>query len=121
RAEVGDRHSEEFHLVEWYRLGADLGPLLADVEAIVARVFDATGLKAHAPKAWQTARFRDVVADTCGARLRGDEEAAELLAAAPPELSAALASALAPAGGAGPAARTLLAWTAFFSAWSDMY
>jgi lysyl-tRNA synthetase class 2 len=121
RAEVGARHSEEFHLVEWYRLGADLDPLLADVEALVARVFAATGSIGHVPKVWQRARFREVVASTCGARLRGDEDAEALLAALPPPLAEEVAAALTPARAGGPAARTLLAWTAFFSAWSDMY
>ncbi|MCY1057843.1 amino acid--tRNA ligase-related protein [Nannocystis sp. SCPEA4] len=121
RAEVGARHSEEFHLVEWYRLGADLEPLLADVEAIVERVFDATGTKGHAPKTWQRARFRDVVTSTCGARLRGEEDAEALTAALPPALAAEVVAALAPARDADPSARTLLAWTAFFTAWSDMF
>jgi len=121
RAEVGARHSEEFHLVEWYRLGADLDPLLADVEAIVARVFDATGAKGHVPKTWQRVRFRDVVTATCGASLRGDEDADALVAALPPALAAEVVAALAPAPDADRAARTLLAWTAFFTAWSDMF
>ncbi|MDC0722995.1 amino acid--tRNA ligase-related protein [Nannocystis bainbridge] len=121
RAEVGDRHSEEFHLVEWYRLGADLDPLLADVEALVARVFAATGTNGHVPKTWQRARFGDVVTATCGARLRGDEGPDALVAALPPALAAEVVAALVPAAGADPAARTLMAWTAFFTAWSDMF
>lgn len=121
RAEVGARHSEEFHLVEWYRLGADLTPLLADVEAIVARVFAATGAIEHAPKDWERVSFVAVVAATCGARLRGDEDASALLAALPRALAVEVADALAPARAAEPATQTLLAWTAFFSAWSDMY
>ena len=46
RAEVGERHSEEFHLVEWYRVGATLEQVTGDVEAIVARVFAATRIRA---------------------------------------------------------------------------
>ncbi|HEY8379986.1 MAG TPA: amino acid--tRNA ligase-related protein [Nannocystis sp.] len=121
RAEVGDRHREEFHLVEWYRLGADLEPVLADVAAIVARVFAAVGACLAPPRGWTRARFLDVVAATCGARLRGDEDASALLAALPPPLSTEVAAGLAPAPGADPEVRTLLAWTAFFSVWSDMY
>lgn len=121
RAEIGHRHSEEFHLVEWYRDGADLDPLLADVEAIVARVFAATCSNEHVPKTWQRARFRDVVAATCGARLRGDEDPAALLAALPSALAAEVRAALAPADAADPTAQRLLAWTAFFTAWSDMF
>jgi lysyl-tRNA synthetase class 2 len=121
RAEIGERHSEEFHLVEWYRLGADLDPLLADVEALVARVFAATGTNGHVPKNWQRARFLEVVTATCGARLRGDEDADSLAAALPPALAAEVARTLAPAGEPGPRARTLLAWTGFFTVWSDMF
>ncbi|MFY0532025.1 amino acid--tRNA ligase-related protein [Nannocystis pusilla] len=73
RAEIGERHSEEFHLVEWYRLGADLDPLLADVEALVARVFAATGSNGHVPKTWQRAlpRGRDRDLRRGAARRRG--------------------------------------------------
>jgi lysyl-tRNA synthetase class 2 len=121
RAEIGARHSEEFHLVEWYRLGADLDPLLADVEALVARVFAATGSNGHVPKTWQRARFLEVVTATCGAALRGDEDPGQLLAALPPALAGEVARAADMSAGAEPRARTLLAWTAFFTAWSDMF
>lgn len=120
RAEVGERHSEEFHLVEWYRVGATLEQVTGDVEAIVARVFAATGSIEHVPQDWQVVRFRDAVAATCGARLRGDESAEALLAALPPALAAEVAPALTPAAASTPAVRALLAWTAFFSVWSDM-
>ncbi|MFZ6177765.1 amino acid--tRNA ligase-related protein [Nannocystis pusilla] len=121
RAEIGERHSEEFHLVEWYRLGADLDPLLADVEALVDRVFAATGSNGHVPKTWQRARFLEVVTATCGAALRGDEDPGQLLAALPPALADEVARAADMSADAEPRARTLLAWTAFFTAWSDMF
>lgn len=119
-AERGERHSEEFHLIEWYRVGAPLGRVVADVAELVARVFEATGSMGHAPKAWRTLAFRDAVRTTCGARLAGDEQPAALLAALPDELAAATRAGLV-AAPASPAAARLLAWTAFFSAWSDMY
>lgn len=121
RAELGERHSEEFHLVEWYRVGEPLAAVVADVERLVERVFAATGASGHAPKRWLTVAFRDAVAATCGARLRGDEGPDALLAALPAELAGATRAGIAPAGAAGPDAARLLAWTSFFSAWSDMY
>lgn len=120
RAEIGERHSEEFHLVEWYRVGAPIDAVLADVEAIVARVFESTGAIGHAPKDWRRVRFRDAVAATCGVRLRGDEDAEALVAALPPVLAEPVAAALPRAHAATAAVRALLAWTAFFSAWSDL-
>lgn len=121
RAEVGLRHSEEFHLVEWYRVGADLAALLADVAALVACVFQATGREEHVPKDWHTLAFLDAVEATCGARLAGGEDVEALLAALPPALAEATRAGLRPAESAPPGARRLAAWTAFFSAWSDMH
>ena len=37
-AEVGAHHSEEFHLIEWYRTPGELLDVMADVEALVASV-----------------------------------------------------------------------------------
>jgi elongation factor P--(R)-beta-lysine ligase len=114
--EVGDRHSEVFHLLEWYRLGDDLRAVEADVEAIVAAVFAVAGL--DAPARWRRASFFEVFAETTGVALRGDEDAQALAAtlAAVPGLHAALSP--------GPGVRdlevrTLAAWVALFSAWSD--
>lgn len=121
RAEVGERHSEEFHLVEWYRVGASLADVVRDVEALVSRVCAATGAIGHVPKDWRSVGFLDAVAATCGARLAGDEDAEALVAALPPALAAEVTAGLAPAGRSAAAVRRLLAWTAFFTAWSDLY
>jgi lysyl-tRNA synthetase class 2 len=114
RAEVGARHAEEFHLVEWYRVGAGLSAVLADVEAIVAAVHAAVG--AEAPR-WRRVGFFDVFAETTGAALRGDEDDAQLRAALPASLAAAVGDGRASL--TDPQARALAAWTAVFSAWSD--
>jgi elongation factor P--beta-lysine ligase len=55
QAERGDRHREEFHLLEWYRLGGELRALEADVEALVAAVFTAVG--SEPPARWLRADF----------------------------------------------------------------
>lgn len=118
RAEVGARHREEFHLLEWYRLdpaGVGLPLVLADVEALADRVFSATGREGQVPKRWPRVGFLDLVEATCGARLRGDEDAAGLLAALPAELAAATRAGLP----ARAAAEPLAAWVAFYTAWSD--
>lgn len=36
--EFGRRHNPEFTMLEWYRVGADLGALMDDVEALVRRI-----------------------------------------------------------------------------------
>lgn len=121
QAERGDRHSEEFHLLEWYRLGA-LAEVEADVEAIVAAVFAAADNPEGAPRRWVRVGFFDVFAATTGVALRGDEDDAELRAVLGPRLRAAVWD-----DRPGPLAhpelevRSLAAWTALFSAWSDAF
>lgn len=129
-AEPSPQQSEELHLLEWYRHHDEPAALLGDVEQLVADCLAAA--EGSAPRAWRRVGFFDVVEETLGLRLRGDESAAELrdrlcavadglalLRHAPlsssahehsKELAAALASVL-----------TLGAWEAFLSAWGDRY
>ena len=63
--EVGALHSEEFHLIEWYRDLPELSLLQADVEKIVARVFAAVRARLpsiaarerRAPTQWDTGKL----------------------------------------------------------------
>ncbi len=118
RAELGDRHAEEFHLLEWYRHADSLAAVEADVEAIVAGVYAAAG--SEPPARWRRVGFFDLFAETTGVQLRGDEDAEALRAAVDPGLRARVWD-----GRPGPLAspdaevRGLAAWTAVFSVWSD--
>lgn len=126
-AERGRLHREEFHLVEWYRVGAEPAAVQRDVERLVEAVFEAVASALGqpprpAPRAWSRVGVLALVERTLGVALHGHEDA--------PELAAALAG-VAPALGEPlplpfdarlaptPRARTLAAWTAFFSAWCD--
>ncbi|MCA9660684.1 MAG: hypothetical protein KC486_20245 [Myxococcales bacterium] len=113
-AEIGARHSEEFHLIEWYRVDDDLAAARADVEALVDAVFTAAGRPPVAR--WSTFAILEIVEATLGLRLRGDEEADALT-----RLAAGVGLALTGPGLAArdPDVRRLAAWTAFFSEWSD--
>jgi lysyl-tRNA synthetase class 2 len=126
--ERGDLHREELHLAEWYRVHADAPALRVDVERVVAAVFDAVagalrepGLPAP-PRAYQRLGMLDLVQQTLGVALRGDEDA-EALAAALGCVRARLGDPLATVPhdrlAASPRAHALAAWTAFFSAWCD--
>jgi len=42
--ERGRRHSPEFTMLEWYRASADYLDILADMEAVLAEIFDLNGL-----------------------------------------------------------------------------
>ncbi len=126
RAERGDRHSEEFHLLEWYRLAGALAAVEADVEAIVGDVFAAVaevlGPQKHAPRRWRQASFFDVFAATTGVALRGDEDEHELRAVVTAELRAQVwDDRPGPLHSDDAGVRTLAAWTALFSAWSDRH
>jgi len=116
RAEIGARHSEEFHLIEWYRLGATLADTRADVEALVATVFAGAGRPPV--ERWSTYAILDLVEETLGRRLRGDEESAELVA-----FAASCGLPLVAVGLDHPRAgvRDLAVWTAFLSEWSDQH
>lgn len=113
QAEIGARHSEEFHLVEWYRVGEGLEAVQADVEVIVAEAFALAGREG--PRVWERRGFFDLVRETCGLSLGGDEDEAELRVACDGvglDLGA-------PSTAVDREVRRLAAWTAFISAWSD--
>ena len=124
RAERGDRHSEEFHLLEWYRLDGSLAAVEGDVEAIVAGVYAAAAEvlehEVHPPSRWIRASFFEVFAATTGVALRGDEDDVALSAVVPSDLRAQVWHGRpGPLTSGDPGVRTLAAWTAVFSAWSD--
>jgi elongation factor P--(R)-beta-lysine ligase len=117
--ERGAAHREEFHLVEWYRVDADVDAVIADVEAIVAAVVDAVApwreSEVAAPRSWTRIAFFDLVEQTTGLALVGDEDDAALEWAC----SSSRIGALPEPASRDPQARTLERWTAFFTAVSD--
>jgi lysyl-tRNA synthetase class 2 len=131
RAERGDRHSEEFHLIEWYRLRGDgpdaLAPVMRDVEQIVARVFGAIeaelGQRAErGPERWERVNLLALMGETLGCELLGDEPAEAIeshLQRVRVDGAVGLdAHVGAPIDDAELA--RLLAWTELFSLWSDV-
>jgi len=122
QAERGDRHSEEFHLLEWYRLGDALAAIEADVEAIVALVYAAVGEASRPPRRWRRASFFEVFAATVGVELRGDEDDGQLRERLPPALGEAVWDGRpGPLLSADPEVRALAAWTGLFGVWSDRH
>lgn len=128
QGELGDLHREELHLCEWYRVGEDTAALQADVErlveavlAAVAEVLGEPGLPGP-PHRWVRVGMLDLVHETVGLRLRGDEDAPSLAAALEPvrdALGDPLATVRDERLASSPRAHALAAWTAFFSAWCD--
>lgn len=122
KAERGDRHSEEFHLLEWYRLGEVLAALEGDVEELVARVFAAAGEASQPPRRWRRDSFFEVFAETTGVHLRGDEDDGQLRECLPEELRAAVWDERpGPLLSRDAGVRTLAAWTGLFGVWSDSH
>lgn len=131
-AEWGDRHREQFRLVEWYRLAGTLRDVQDDVERLVAAVHeavagvldDASIPAVAAPARWSRRGVVPLMEQTMGVRLRGDEDAVALHRALAP-VSAALGDPLATVRedrlSASPGAHALAAWTALFSAWCDRF
>lgn len=114
KGERGRLHAAGFHLVEWYRVGDDGTAVRRDVEAIVAAVLEVGGRPA--PAAWEQHGMLDLVQATVGISLRGDETGEQLAAivgARRPDLWTR-------PRGADEETRTLAAWTAFFTNWSDV-
>jgi lysyl-tRNA synthetase class 2 len=61
-AEVGRRHQPEFTMVEWYRLGFDLGEIIGDTIAAIATALEDSTLREDVV----SADYRDVFVATCG-------------------------------------------------------
>lgn len=83
--EAGERHRQEFHLIEWYRLGFSLEQMMGEVEQLLTHVHRAlqSELPALELRPWRVGprrrvTFMDLVRETTGFELRGDESAAEL-------------------------------------------
>ena len=110
-AEHGRVHSEGFHLIEWYRRDADERAVRADVERLVDAAFAACGRRPVGR--WVEISFLSVLEQTTAVRLRGDENAAELVAALPS------AWCVDPPEGMPARARDLYAWSALLTSWSD--
>jgi lysyl-tRNA synthetase class 2 len=124
--EVGPRHREEFHLVEWYRVGEGAFEAVErDVEAIAERVSDACaefgGEGSSVPRAgrWTRRVFSDLWEETVGREMPvGAEELEREIVA----VSEGQAHPLSWADGdSDPALRELDAWTSLFSWWSDRH
>ncbi|MGH1340419.1 MAG: amino acid--tRNA ligase-related protein [Nannocystales bacterium] len=110
-AEQGRLHREGFHLIEWYRCGADEREVRADVERLIDVVFTTLG---RAPvDGWSCVAFLPLLESTTSIRLRGDENADMLAAATPASWC------VAPPDTMPAAARDLFAWSALLTSWSD--
>ncbi len=127
-AERGARHSEEFHLMEWYRKPGDLPDVIADVEGLIAAVFSAVtailGEQAcAAPHTWVRVSLLELMGETLGVELAGDEPA-EALIPLLRRVRRDMGIGLRP-GDDGvsddPQLDQLLAWTELFSLWSDLH
>ena len=110
-AEQGRLHNEGFHLIEWYRRDVDERAVRADVEGLIAAVFDAFGRPALAR--WRVEGFLPLLERTASVKLRGDEDADALLRAVPTSWRVDVPEQM-------PAeARNLYAWSALLTSWSD--
>jgi lysyl-tRNA synthetase class 2 len=148
--EVGALHSEEFHLVEWYRVAPDSGEttggddlkmfaaLQEDVEGLVGAVRDvAQGLgllgedgKTRAPLSWERVECLALMGESLGAS-DGEFDSLERVLGLLERVRAELPLALGSCEGreAQPEStndgdrslRLLRAWTELFSLWSDAY
>lgn len=125
--ERGPAHREEFHLVEWYRLGADLKDLQLDIERMVERATQSAAAllgqgDLHPPLGWIRMPWLELFEALVGKALRGDESADELY-----PLLAQMRSRLGVQGQSPPfsqeetQAGQLAAWVELFSLWSDAY
>lgn len=133
--EVGSRHSEEFHLIEWYRVGGELPDVMRDVESLVEGVFAAVGRvfqdqpslrgrhRPVAPVRWRRVELLGLMGETLGHQFVGNE---------PPEALKPVLDRVRTEAGTGLAPREgevdpddeaaqLDAWTELFSLWSDLY
>jgi lysyl-tRNA synthetase class 2 len=124
-AEIGARHREEFHLIEWYRVPGDLPAVIADVEGLIAATFAAVAplLGEHRPvppRSWMRVELLELMGETLGVRLLGDEPA-EALEPLLRGVSRDLGVGLRQRDDGDPELDRLLAWTELFSLWSDRH
>lgn len=125
--ERGPAHREEFHLVEWYRLGADLRSLQLDIERMVERATQSAAAllgcgDLEPPQGWIRIPWLELFEALVGKALRGDESAAEL----EPHLlrmrsRLALRSEDPASAPEDSQVAQLGAWVELFSLWSDAY
>jgi lysyl-tRNA synthetase class 2 len=134
KGEAGALHRERFVLVEWYRLGEELEPVMRDVERLVEQVrvavasveglADAGARVRGEALAWEQVKLLDLMAETLGMQMpeQGDVAALERV------LASVRANAPGQLDQAAPVERLretqldeLLAWTELFSLWSDIY
>jgi lysyl-tRNA synthetase class 2 len=132
RAERGARHSEEFHLIEWYRERGDdpdaLGAVMRDVEQIVARVFAAVeaelGLSSQrAPRRWERVNLLALMGETLGCEFVGNEPAEAIeshLRRVRADAAVGLDAHVGTRSVDDRELARLLAWTELFSLWSDV-
>ncbi len=121
RESVGPLHREEFHLLEWYRLDERLDTALADGEAVVAACHAAA--ETAGPSRWIRGCVLDLIEETLGVALDGDEDAIHLrerVGAVDPTMLAGAPEAKG-ASSEEACGHTLGAWIAFLGAWSDKH
>ncbi len=109
--EQGRLHEEGFHLIEWYRRDVDERAVQADVERLVDAVLVTFGREPL--PGWTTHGFTDLLAQTAGVTLRGDEDAQTLAGRVP------AAWCVAPPPSMPAEAADLYAWSALLTSWSD--
>jgi len=136
-AEVGRRHAEEFHMIEWYRVAAQgdataaFSAIRADVEGLVESVrAEIEGLdlpRSLVQIPGQIARWEEVdgplhLAETLGvepSRLNSGHAIAEALVRLRAQCAVGDAEACSPLAPVSDATVHLAQWTELFSLWSD--
>ncbi|MEE9385883.1 MAG: amino acid--tRNA ligase-related protein [Nannocystaceae bacterium] len=114
--ESGPHHLPEFHLLEWYRVGASLRRTMTDVESMVAAARQLGG--GVAPR-WRVVSLLERMGEDLGRPLRGDESAGDLapLLARVSSL-AAVALRRREATSSEESVARLEAWTELYTLWS---
>lgn len=127
QGENGPQHREEFHLIEWYRVGGTLAALQLDIERMVELASHSASVVLQedcpAPRHWVRVGWLDLFEQHTGVALRGDESAQALeplldTLRAELNLSGAGGQKEEPRGN-DDGVRDLAAWVELFSLWSD--
>lgn len=123
QGEQGARHREEFHLIEWYRVGGSLAAQQRDIECMVARASYAAALvlqeEPTPPRRWRRLGWLELFEAQTGTLLRGDESASELEPLLRGLRVQANLESQGPALPASADVAQLVAWSELFSLWSD--